>query len=103
MDSWEEEEIRGIEGEDNQKKMRDFLSFDNPRRNARVYRTLLQAQTDLTDRFNATEYDYRFGLVAVFLLSALAFAFDNIVLVAGIYLGGAAFFLARPIWRRLFK
>jgi hypothetical protein len=103
MNSWNEEEIRGIEGEDNQKKMRDFLSFDTPRQNARAYRTLLQSQTDLTDRFNATEYDFRFGLFAVFLLSALAFAFDNTVLVVGVYLGGAAFFLARPIWRRLFK
>lgn len=53
-----------------------------------------------TDRADASEFDWRFGMAAVLALSALGFAVDTWWIVMGAYLGGAIFFLFRPIWRR---
>jgi len=53
-----------------------------------------------TGRANASEWDWRFGMAAVLAFSALAFAVEQEWIVVGAYLGGAVFFLFRPIWRK---
>lgn len=53
-----------------------------------------------TGRANETERDWRIGLSVVLILVALGFYVDSKEIMVGAYLGGAVFFLLRPIWRK---
>ena len=53
-----------------------------------------------TGRANASEWNWRYGLSVALALPALVFAFEEKWILVGAYLGGAAFFLFLPIWRK---